>query len=102
LSGCLLFHLKPQGFSPYLGTGIGAAILDTKTIGSKTRAYILIRAGVRVPLKERLHAILDLGDSITFFDFARDFKVAYPLIYTFDFKDSQHSAGLFLGLGWVF
>jgi len=102
LSGCLLFKFRPQGLSPYLGTGIGAAILDTEKIGSKTRLYFLVRAGIRAPLTDRLCLALDVRDSVTFFKYAGDFRVAFPLIYAFDFKETQHSAGAFLGLRYVF
>jgi len=102
LSGCLLYNLNLRGFSPYAAVGIGAAVLDTEEFGSKTRPYLLVRAGVRIPLTDRLRAALDVRDSVTFFRFDRDFRVYYPLIYSLDFKGTQHSSGLFLGLSYVF
>ncbi len=102
LSGCLLYNFNRQGFSPYAATGIGATILDTEEFGSKTRLYFLVRAGVKIPLTDHLRAVLDIRKSLTFFRFDRDFMVFYPMIYSPDFKGTQHSSGLFLGLSYVF
>ncbi len=102
LSGCLLYNFNRLGFSPYAATGIGAAVLDTEEFGSKTRLYLLFRAGVKIPLTDHLRAVLDIRNSLTFFRFDRDFGVSYPMIYSPDFKGIQNSSGLFLGLSYVF
>jgi len=102
LGGRLLYHFTLQGFSPYIAVGGGAAILDTEQVGSKTRPYVRLGAGVKVRLTECLRAVLDIQDSITFFRFDRDFKFYCVQIYAPDFKQIQHSPGFFFGLGYVF
>ena len=102
LCGRLLYHFPLQRFSPYIAVGGGAAILDTEQVGSKTKPYVRLGAGVTVRLTECLRAVLDIQDSITFFRFDRDFKFQYVQIYAPDFRRIQHSTGLFVGLGYVF
>ena len=98
LNGCLLLNFKAHGLSPYVGAGVGAAILDTQKIGSKTRLDFLVRAGIRAPLSPRLQAFLELRDSVTGFRFAEDLGMAYPMIYAVDTENAQHTPGLILGL----
>ena len=98
VSGCLLYNFRSEGYSPYLGAGAGAAILDTETIGSATRPQLLLRAGIKFPLTNRLGLVLDVRDSVTFLKYGEDFSIAFPMIYRFDFKKNQHSLGVSLGL----
>ena len=102
VSGSLLYNFRSEGFSPYLGAGAGAAILDTETIGSAIRPQLLLRAGAKFPLTSRLGLILDVRDSIAFLKYAEDFSVAFPMIYRFDFKKNQHSLGVSLGLRYYY
>ncbi len=61
-----------------------------------------IRGGIRAPLRDNLHLILDIRDSMTFFRFADDLGIAYPLIYSLDIGKTQHSLGVFFGLRYLF
>lgn len=102
VGGSVIYHILPGGFSPYVFVGGGAALIDTEKIGSKTRPYASAGAGIRVRITNHLRGLLEALDRVTFFDFGRDFDCAYILIYRPDFKGIQHSAGFFLGLGYVF
>jgi hypothetical protein len=100
--GSLLCHVLAGRFSPFLAIGGGAAVLDTEKIGSKTRLFALLGAGIRLRIGERLRGTLEFQDAVTFFRFDRDFEFFYIEIYRPDFKGTQHTAGLFFGLGYVF
>jgi hypothetical protein len=102
VSGSLLYNFRSEGFSPYLGAGAGAAILNTHRMGSSTRPQLLLRAGAKFPVTNRLGLILDVRDSVTFLRYAEDFNVAFPMIYRFDFNKNQHTLGVSLGLRYYY
>ncbi len=102
VGGRVLCHVLPGGFSPYVFAGAGAALIDTEKIGSKTRPYVSAGAGIRMRITNHLGGLIEALDRVTFFDFGRDFDFAYILIYRPDFKGIQHSAGLFIGLSFLF
>jgi hypothetical protein len=45
---------------------------------------------------------VEFKDYLSFFDYPKDFDVAYVAIYTPDFKKSQHRLGIGVGLGYFF
>ena len=100
--GRILCQVHAGKFSPYVSVGGGAAHLHTREIGSKTKPYIIAGSGIRAGLTHHLHGSLEVVDLVTFFDYGRDFRSAYVLIYRPDFRKVQHSGGLYLGLSYYF
>ena len=72
--------------------------MDAGELGSKTRPAVEIGAGVRARLSNRLKAVFEVRDAVTFFRYFEDFRVAYIMIYTAETSGIQHRLGARLGL----
>jgi opacity protein-like surface antigen len=94
----LLYVFGAGAFEPYVAAGFGVTTMDTGELGSKTRPAVEIGAGVRARLTNRLKAVFEIRDAVTFFRYFEDFRVAYIMIYTAETAGVQHRVGARLGL----
>jgi len=102
LGGGLVYHFGRRRLSPYVALGAGALTLDTKKIGAKTRPLVEFGAGLNARLSRRLQAVLDVRDTVTFFRYFEDFRIATILIYRTESQNTQHRLGARLGLRYLF
>lgn len=101
-TGHILYYPWDRILTPYISAGMGALNLNTDRFESKTRFFFSMGAGLKIKLASRLSAVIDLRDNLTFFRFIQDFKYYFPMIYNADFKTTQHSFRLLVGLGYSF
>jgi hypothetical protein len=102
LAGRAVYRLGRGRLVPYLAAGAGIMALDAGMLGSKTRPALDIGAGLSIRISKHLAAVLDLRDTVSFFNYFRDFKIGYIMIYTSRAQSIQHRLGARLGLGYVF
>jgi hypothetical protein len=94
----LLYVLGEGGIQPYLAAGFGLATMNAGELGRKTRPALEIGAGLKARLGDRLRAVFEVRDAMTFFRYFEDFPVAYIMIYTVETAGVQHRPGARLGL----
>ncbi len=101
-SGNILYHFPFGKYSVYLAAGIGATTLMPEQLSNKTRLLLNFGGGIKAKISKFLHAVLDIRDHVSFFNYPEDFDLVYILIYTPDFKASQHHLGINAGLSFLF
>lgn len=101
-SGNLLYHIPVKRHSLYLTGGLGAVTLSPTELKTSTQMMINFGGGVKYNFTNQVHLFLDVRNYFSFFNYAEDFDVAYAAIYTPDFRKSQNSLGIHLGLGYSF
>jgi hypothetical protein len=102
LSGGLVYYFGRRRLAPYFALGAGALMLATKKIGAKTRPLVEFGAGLNARLSRRLQAVFDVRDTVTFFRYFEDFRIATILIYRTESQKTQHRLGARLGLRYIF
>ncbi len=101
-SGNILYHFPFGKNSMYLTAGIGAATLSPEQLNNKTKLLLNFGTGIKAKISRRLHAVLDVRDYVSFFNYAEDFDLVYVAIYSADFRKSQHHFGIHMGLSYLF
>lgn len=101
-SGNILYHFPFGKNSLYLTAGIGAATLSPEQLKNKTKLLLNFGTGIKAKISKRLHAVLDVRDYVSFFNYAEDFNLVYIAIYSPDFRKSQHNLGIHAGLSYLF
>jgi hypothetical protein len=94
----LLYGFGERSIQPYLAAGFGITSMNAGELGSKTRSAIEIGAGLKARLADRLRAVFEVRDAVTFFRYFEDFRAAYIMIYTAETAGVQHRPGARLGL----
>jgi hypothetical protein len=98
----LLYGFSAGSFEPYFAAGFGITTMNAGEIGSKTRPAIEFGAGLKARLADRLRAVFEIRDTVTFFRYFEDFRIAYIMIYTAETAGVQHRLGARLGLEFGF
>lgn len=97
-TGNILFHFPVGEFSIYLTAGAGAVTIIPEDLNNKTRLLLNFGGGLRAKISRFVQAVLDIRDYVSFFNYPEDFDLVYIMIYTQDFKRSQHQLGILAGL----
>ncbi len=101
-SGNILYHFLINRISPFFTAGLGAVTLKADKLRSRTKLFINFGAGVKFILNRKLSLFLEVKDNVSFFDYLKDFDVAFAAIYAPDFKKTQHRLGINSGLSYSF
>jgi hypothetical protein len=98
----ILFYLTPTRVAPLITAGLGVISLKPDKLPSKTRLLLNYGVGIILRLSRNLSVSGELKDYVSFFDYPKDFELAYIAIYSPDFKKTQHRIGISLGLNYTF
>ena len=101
-SGNILYHFPFGKYSVYLAAGIGATTLIPEQLSNKTRLKLNFGGGIKAKISKFLHAVVDIRDHVSFFNYPEDFDLVYIQIYSPDFKASQQHLGINAGLSFLF
>jgi opacity protein-like surface antigen len=101
-SGNLLYHIPFNRISPYITVGLGVLTLKAEELNSKTKMFLNFGTGVKFKFTQSFSMFCDVKDHLSFFNYPEDFDIFYVSIYAREFKKSQHSLGIRLGLIYSF
>ena len=89
-SGNVLYHVPFKKYSLYFSAGLGAVTIKTARFNSRTKFLLNFGIGMKAKFSNHIQPTLEIKDFVSFFDFAQDFGVAFPAMYSQDFRKSQN------------